>query len=106
MDNLHQDSHAQTGLETKHFALCSEHFKSSYFSRSVPIGTPVDFKRFYVEEGSVPLIYMKPKDSLYIDYSRNEGRLANQFFPEKGSLDVSLGPYREMSVSKIPTPSP
>ena len=32
MDDLHQDSHAQTGLETKHFALCSEHFKSSYFN--------------------------------------------------------------------------
>ena len=93
MDDLHQDSHAQTGLETKHFALCSEHFKSSYFSRSVLIGTPVDFKRFYFEEGSVPSIYAKPKDSLDIDYSRNEGRLANRFFPEKHSLDVSLGPY-------------
>ena len=88
MDDLHQDSHAQTGLESKHFALCSEHFKSSYFGRSVLIGTPVDFKRFYLEEGSVPSIYMKPKDSLDIDYSRNEGRLANRFFPEKRSLDV------------------
>ena len=104
MDDFHQDSHAQTGLETKHFALCSEHFKSSYFSRSVLIRTPVDFKRFYLEEGSVPSIYTKPKDSLDIDYSRNEGRLANRFFPEKLSLDVSLGPYRETSVSKIPTP--
>ena len=47
---------------------------------------------------------MKPKDSLDIDYSRNEGRLANQFFPERCSLDVSLGPYQETSVSKIPTP--
>ena len=102
--NLHQDSHAQTGLERKHFALFSEHFKSAYFSRSVLIGTPVDFKRFYLEEGSVPSIYTKPKDSLDIDYSRNEGRLANRFFPEKRSLDVSLGPYRETSVSKIPPP--
>ena len=106
MDDLHQDSHAQTGLETKHFALCSEHFKSSYFSRSVLIGTPVDFKRFNLEEGSVPSIYTKPKDSLDIDYSRNEGRLANRFFPEKRSLDVSLGPYRETSVAKIPSPPP
>ena len=63
------------------------------------IGTPVDFKRFYLEEGSVPSIYTKPKDSLDI-----EGRLANRFFPEKRSLDVSLGPYRETSVSKIPPP--
>ena len=105
MDDLHQDSHAQTGLETKHFALCSEHFKSSYLSRSALIGTPVDFKRFYLEEGSVPSIYTKPKDSLDIDYSRNEERLANRFFPEKRSSDVSLGPYRETSVSKIP-PTP
>ena len=102
MDDLHQDSHAQTGLESKHFALCSEHFKSSYFSRSVLFGTPVDFKRFYLEEGSVS--YTKPKDSLDIDYSRNEGRLANRFFPKKRFLDVSFGPYRETSVSKIPTP--
>ena len=27
-------------------------------------------------------------------------------FPEKRSLDVSLGPYRETSVSKIPPPPP
>ena len=106
LDDLHQDSYAQTGQETKHFALCSEHFKSSYFIRSVLIGTPVDSKRFYLEEGSVPSIYTKPKDSLDIDYSRNEGRLGNRFFPEKRSLDVSLGPYRETSVSKIPTPPP
>ena len=104
MDDLHQDSHAQTGLETKYFALCSEHFESSYFSRNVLIGTPVDFRRFYLEEGSVPSIYTKPKDSLDVDYPRNEGRLANRFFPEKRSLDVSLGPYRETSVSKSPSP--
>ena len=106
MDDLHHDSHAQTGLETKHVALCSEHFESSYFSRSVLIGTPVDFWRFYLEEGSVPSIYTKPKDSLDIDYSRNKGRLVNLFFPQKPPLDVSLGPCRETSVSKIPAPSP
>ena len=98
------DSHAQTGLPTEYFALCSEHFEASCFSRSVIIGTPVDFKRFYLEEGSVPSIYVKPKDSLDIDYSRNEGRLANRFFLEKRSLDISLGPYRETSVSKISSP--
>ena len=70
------------------------------------IGTPVDFRRFYLEEGSVPSIYTKPKDSLDIDHSRNEGRLANRFFPEKRSLDVSLEPYRETSVYKIPTSPP
>ena len=101
MDDLRQDSH--TGLPTECFALCSEHFEASCFSRTVLIGTPVDFKRFYLEKGSVPsAVYAKPKDSLDTDYPRNEGRLANKFFPEKRSLDVSLGPYRETSVSKIP----
>ena len=38
------------------------------------------------------------------DYPRNEGRLANRFFRKKTSLDVSLGPCRVTSVSKIPPP--
>ena len=60
----------------------------------------------YLGKGSVPSIYAKPKDPLDTDYPRNEGRLANRFFPKKCSLDVSLGPYRETSVSKIPFPPP
>ena len=62
--DLRQDS--QTGLPTEYFGLCSEHFEASCFSRSVLIGTPVDFKRFYLEKGSVPSIYAKPKDSLVL----------------------------------------
>ena len=53
----------------------------------------MDFKRFYLGKGSVPSIYTKLKDSLDTEYPRNEGRLANRFFPKKRSLDVSLGPY-------------
>ena len=103
MDDLRQDS--QTGLPTEYFASCSEHFEASCFSRSVLIGTPVDFKRF--EKRSVPSIDAKGKDSFDTDYPRNEGRLANRFFPKKRSLEVSLGPYQETSVSKIPLlPSP
>ena len=106
MDDLHQDSHAQTGLETKHFALCSEHFKSSYFSRSVLIGTPVDFKRFYLEEGSEPSIYTKPKDTLDIDYSRNEGRLANRFFSRETFFGCFFGTLpRNVSIQN-PNPNP
>ena len=100
MDDLRQDS--QTGLPAEYFALCSEHFEASCFSGSVLTGTPVNSKRFYLEKRSVPSIYAKSKDSLDTDYPRNEGRLANRFFPEKRSLDVSLGPYRETSVSRIP----
>ena len=104
MDDLCQDS--QTGLPTEYFALCSEHFEASCFSRSVLIGTPVDFKRFYLEKGSLPQIYAKLKDSLDIDYPRNEGRLANRIFPEKHSLGVSLGPppslMRNISIQNPP----
>ena len=60
---------------------------------------------WYLGKGSVPSIYEKPKDSLDTDYPRNEGRLCKSIFPKKRSLDVSLGPYRETSVSKIPSPS-
>ena len=90
MDDLRLRQDSQTGLPTEYFALCSEHFEASCFSRSVLIGTPVDFKRFCPEKGSVPSIYAKPKDSLDTDYLRNEGRLSNRFFPEELSLDVSL----------------
>ena len=65
----------------------------------------MDFKRFYLEKGSVPSIQAKPKDSLDIDYPRNEGRLANQFFPKKRCLDVSLGPTEKRHYPKFP-PSP
>ena len=58
----------------------------------------------YLCKGSVPSIYEKPKDSLDTDYPRNEGRPAKRFFAKKRSLDVSLGPYHETSVSKIPSP--
>ena len=102
MDDLRQDS--QTGLSTEYFALCFEHFEASYFSRNVLIGTPVDFKNFYLEKRSVPSIDAKPKDSLDTDYPKGEGRLVNRFFPEKHTLDVSLRHYRETAVSKSPSP--
>ena len=57
-----------TVLPKEYFALHSKHFEATCFSRSVLIGTPVDFKRFYIEEGSLPSVYAKPKDSLDIDY--------------------------------------
>ena len=86
MDDLRQDS------QTEYFALCSKHFEASCFSRSVLIGTPVDFKTFYLEKVSVSSIYAKPKDSLVIDYIdwslRNEGRLANRFFHEKCTFKI------------------
>ena len=101
MDDLCQDS--QSGLPTEYFALCSKHSEASCFNRSVLIGTSVDFKRF--EKCSVPLIRHEGERFIgHTDYPRNEGRLANRIFLEKHSLDVSLGPYQETSVSKISLP--
>ena len=57
-----------TLLPKEYFALHSKHFEATCSSRSVLIGTPGDFKRFYLEEVSVPTVYAKPKDSLDIDY--------------------------------------
>ena len=48
MNDLRQDS--QTGMPTEYFALCSAHFEELCFSRSVLIGTPADFKRFYLRK--------------------------------------------------------
>ena len=64
----------------------------------------MDFKRFYLEKGSVPSIYVKPKDSLDTDYPRNEGRLANRFFPKKRSLDVLWNPTVKLQYPKSTSP--
>ena len=100
--DLHQDS--QTGLPTEYFALCFEHFEVSCFSRSVLIGKPVNFKRFYFEKGSIPSIYVKPKDSLDTDYPRNAGRLANQFFPRNALWMFLWDPTMKRQYPKSPSP--
>ena len=70
------------------------------FSRSLLIGTPVDFKRF--EKRSVLTIDAKGKDSLDNDYPRNEGRLANRF-----SLTNVLWKFLwDPTGIQIPTPPP
>ena len=104
MDDLRQDS--QIGLPTECFALYSEHFEASCLSGSVLIGTPVDFKRFYLEKGSVPSIYAKPKDSLDTDYPRNEGRLANQFFPDNVLWTFLWDPTEKHQYPKSPSLPP
>ena len=44
----------------------------------------------YLDKGSVPSIYEKAKDSLDTDYPRNEGRLANRFFPSNVLWDPTV----------------
>ena len=60
----------------------------------------------YLEKGSVPSIYEKPKDSSDTDYPRNERRLANRFFP-RNVLWMFLGdPTVKRQYSKSPPPPP
>ena len=101
MDDLRQDS--QTGLPTEYFVLCSEHFEALCFSRSVLIGTPVDFKRF--EKHSVPSIDAKGTDLLDTDYPRNEGRLANRFFPRNILKTFFETLPRNVSIQNPPPPA-
>ena len=95
MDDLRQDS--QTGLLTEYFALCSEHFEASCFSRSVLIGTPVgQYTR--CRKIHWTLITKEMREDLQID-----------FFPRNVLLTFlwdPLLPYQETSASKIPLTPP
>ena len=104
MDDLRQDS--LTGLPTEY--LVPEYLEESCFIRSVLIGTPVDFKRFYLH--SVPwqrfsTINIREAERFIGHWlTKKWGKTCKSIFPKKRSLDVFLGPYRETSVSKIPPP--
>ena len=56
----------------------------------------------YLGKGSVPSIYEKPKDSLDTYYPRNEGKLANWFFP-RNVLWMKLW---NISIQNPPRPPP
>ena len=80
--------------------LCAPSILKHRFSRSLLVGTPVDFKRS--EKRSVQTIDAKGKDLLDTDYPRNEGRIANRFSPRNVLWTfLFMGPYRETSLSKI-----
>ena len=83
--------------------LCAPSILKHCFSRSLLIGTPVDFKRF--EKRSVSTINAKGKDSLDTDYPRNEGRLANRFF-QRNVLWTFLfwDPTEKSQYPKFPPP--
>ena len=52
----------------------------------------------------VPSIYEKPKDSLDTDYPRNEGRLANRFFPRNVLWIFLWDPTVKRQYPKSPSP--
>ena len=58
----------------------------------------------YLGKGSVPLIYARPKDSLDTDYERNEGRLANRFFPRNVLWMFLWDPTVTRQYPKSPSP--
>ena len=59
---------------------------------------------FTFEKGSVPSIYAKPKDLLDTDYPRNEGRLANRFFPRNVLWMFLWDPTVKCQCPKPPSP--
>ena len=60
----------------------------------------------YLEKGSVPSVYAKPKDSLDTDYLRNEGRLANRFFSRNVLWMFLWDPTVKRQSPKSPSPPP
>ena len=58
----------------------------------------------YLGKDSVPSIYEKPKDLLDTDYSRNEGRLANLFFPRNLLWMFLWDPTVKRQYPKSPLP--
>ena len=58
----------------------------------------------YLGKGSVPSIYEKPKDSLDTYYPRNEGRLANRFFPRNVLWMFLWDPTVKHQYPKSPPP--
>ena len=58
----------------------------------------------YLGKGSVPSIYEKPKDSLDTDHPRNEGRLANLFFPRNLLRMFLWDPTVKRQYPKSPPP--
>ena len=58
----------------------------------------------YLGKGSVPSIYEKAKDSLDTDYPRNEGRLANRFFPRNVLWMFLWDPTLKRQYLKSPPP--
>ena len=58
----------------------------------------------YLGKGSVPSIYEKPKDSLDTYYLRNEGRLANRFFPRNVLWMFLWDPTVKHQYPKSPPP--
>ena len=58
----------------------------------------------YLEKGSVPSVYAKPKASLDTDYPRNEGRLANRFFSRNVLWMFLWDPTVKRQYPKSPSP--
>ena len=59
-----------------------------------------------IGKGSVSSIYAKPQDSLATDYPRNEGRLANRFFPRNVLWMFLWDPTVKRQYPKFPSPHP
>ena len=60
----------------------------------------------FLKKGLVPSIYAKLKDLLDTGYPRNEGRLANRFFPRNVLWTFLWDPTEKRQYPNIPPPPP
>ena len=85
MDDLHQDSQKTRLAYQRNTLPCAPSILKHHISAEVCLlGHQWISRGFtlaqYLEKGSVPSVYAKPKGSLDTDYPRNEEGLANRFF--------------------------
>ena len=109
MDDLHQDSQ-KTRLACQQNTLpCAPSILKHHVSAEVCLLGQQRISRGltltqYLEKGSVPSVYVKPKDSLDTDYSRNGGRLANRFFSRNVLWMFLWDPTVKCQYPKSPSP--
>ena len=101
MDDLRQDS--QTDLPTEYFAFCSDHFEASFQQKFAYWDTSrfqevwETFSTKNRREGERFVGQWLPK---------KWGKTRKSIFPDKRSLEVSLGPYRYPNPPPPPPPPP
>ena len=110
MDDLHQDSQKTRLAYQRNTLPCALSILKHHVSAEMCLlGHQWISRGFtlvqYLEKGSVPSVYAKPKGSLDTDYPRNEGRLANRFFSRTILWMFLWDPTVKRQYLKSPFPS-
>ena len=109
MDDLRQDSQKARLAYQRNTLPCAPSILKHHVSAEVCLlGHQWISRGFtlaqYLEKGSVPSVYVKPKGSLDTDYPRNEGRLANRFFSRNILRMFLWDPTVKRQYPKSPSP--